>query len=113
MSLDDLDPHLTVSKRLAAMGILSAIVLVVDGFRRRSVKPRPSLAAFGLTVVAVVIVVALLIAWNLATFAIGYDDFLFPWAPAAWAVTTMFFLKLRSRLSKLRDRSLVAAAGRP
>ena len=38
MSLDDLDPHLTVPKRLAAMGILSAAKRVEFGYLREQLQ---------------------------------------------------------------------------
>ena len=97
------DPLFTV------ITIITALVLTVDGLRRREVKPRPTLLGVALTALACVIAIATVVAWNIAIGVVGYQDFLFLWAAVGWVLTTGFFLGLRSFLSRLRNGQQVAA----
>ena len=97
------DPLFTV------ITIITALVLAVGGFRRREVKPRPTLLGVALTALASLIAIATVVAWNIAVAAVGHQDFLFGWAAVAWVLTTVFFLGLRSFLARLRNGQQVAA----
>ena len=97
------DPVFTV------ITIITAVVLTVDGLRRREVKPRPTFLGLVLTALACGIVLAAIVLWNLAILVVGYQEFLFVWAAVGWVLTTGFFLGLRSGLARVRNGQQVAA----
>lgn len=93
----------------AVIAALAAVALSADGFRRREVKPRPSLLGAGLTVIASAIAVAAVVAWNVAILIVGYQEFLFVWAAVGWVLTTAFFVGFSRALNRFRKGQRVAA----
>ena len=94
-----------------ALSFLAGGVLTHHWYHKRKVQLRPLPTALGLALSAVslLIIWVLSAAWSVPINILGYQDFLWPWAPIGWALTTVFFLGLRMFFSRIRDSRRVAA----
>ena len=89
---------------------VTGTVISVHAFRNREVRPKPTTLGFVLTMVATLTLIAAISAWNMVAHSVGYEDFWFEWALAAWILTTGFFAGIRSLLLRVRSGRRVATA---
>lgn len=90
--------------------LMSTLAVCVHWFRNRELKSKPTKNSFVLGCVAVLVTWVIIAAWGTAVSTIGYEDFVVVWAAVAWAITTTFFLVVRSGLDRIRSNRRVAAA---
>ena len=92
------------------VALVSAAILAVHGLRNERVKAKPTMTGFVLTIVAVIVIMAVLGIWGAAISAIGWDQVTAFEVVLGWALTTAFFLGLRKGLHRVRDSRRVAPA---
>ena len=100
-----------VSTAFLTLSFLSGAVLTHHWYHKRKVQLRllPTALGLALSALSLVIIWVLSAAWSVPINIIGYQDFLWPWAPIGWALTTAFFLGMRTFFTRIRDSRRVAA----
>lgn len=87
-----------------AVALLAGGFMSVHDFRRRPVKSRPSMRGAGFLVAMVIVSWIVVGLWGTAVSSLGYERFMPGYALLGWALTTAFFLVVRSGLYAIRRR---------